>query len=127
MLHKTVFVMVSLVLSLFSSIALASSTPKISAEEYLKNKANYQLLDVRSPSEFTEGHIQGALNIPHHAIIDELDKLKSIDKTIVVYCRSGRRAQKAEAMMRKNGIKDFIHLDGDMLGWKAKQLPVVKP
>lgn len=127
MFNKTVLVMVSLILSLFSSAIFANSTPKISAEQYLKNKTNYQVLDVRSPSEYAEGHIEGAINIPHHAIIDELDKLKSINKTIVVYCRSGRRADKAAAMMRKNGIKGFVHLDGDMLGWKAKQLPVVKP
>lgn len=127
MLKNLFTLFVSVLLGAMSYTSTAADTAKISAEEYLKNKDNYQILDVRSPSEFAEGHIEGAINIPHHAIIDEIAKLKGIEKTIVVHCRSGRRAEKAESMMRKNGLTDFIHLDGDMLGWQAKQLPLVKP
>lgn len=127
MLKNLFTLLVSVLLGVMSYTSTAADTAKISAEEYLKNKDNYQILDVRSPSEFAEGHIEGAINIPHHAIIDEIAKLKGIEKTIVVHCRSGRRAEKAESMMRKNGLTDFIHLDGDMLGWQAKQLPLVKP
>ncbi len=114
--------LVSITLSFFS---LADEAEKISTEELIKNSSNYQILDVRSKSEFEEGHIKGAINIPHGEIIDEIERLKAIDKTIVVHCRSGYRAGKAESMMRKNGVTNFKHLEGDMLGWQAKELPLV--
>ncbi len=117
--------------AVFSFLSIISGlfgpdTPTISAEELLINKHKYVVLDVRSAEEFQTGHIEGAINIPHSDIEDEIAKLKAIDKTIVVHCRSGYRAGKAEAKMAKLGLTNFVHLEGDMLGWQEQNLPLVK-
>ena len=52
------------------------------------------ILDVRSPSEFNEGHIEGAQNTPHEEVTGEADSLKS-HKTVYVHCKMGGRAKMA--------------------------------
>ena len=51
---------------------------------------NYVILDVRTEEEYEEGHVVGSMNIPY----DEIDATIDIDKdkTVLVYCRSGRRS-----------------------------------
>jgi phage shock protein E len=75
------------------------------------------LLDVRTPEEFAEGHVEGAKNIPHDQIdarAAELDELQGGDKTtpIVVYCRSGRRAGVAKQSLIAGGRTQVTNLGG---------------
>jgi len=88
------------------------------------------VLDVRSKGEYEEGHIDGALNVSHTEIEDNLSLLANLnqykDKTIVVHCRSGYRAGKAEAILTENGFTKLRHLEGDMNGWQDAKLPTVK-
>lgn len=112
---------------LFSTPVFAgySGTHKLmTSAELLKNRDDYVVLDVRSADEFAEGHIEGAINIPHYAVLDEVDKLAALEKQIVVHCRSGVRAKKAESILMKNGVNNILHLQGDMLGWVDKELPL---
>ena len=115
---------------LISYISLAADTITISQEQLIKHLAapssNIVVLDVRSKSEYDQGHIEGALNISHSDIEDNLAKLTAYkDKTVVVYCRSGRRAGVAEEILAKNGFTNLRHLSGDMNGWKEAKLPTV--
>lgn len=85
------------------------------------------LLDTRSPEEFAAGHIPGAVNIEFNRIDQALGQLAPWkDKTIVVYCRSGRRAGIAEAYLEQQGFSGLHHLDGDILGWNRAGLPLEK-
>ncbi|NVK24015.1 MAG: rhodanese-like domain-containing protein [Gammaproteobacteria bacterium] len=97
----------------------------ITADELLNNSEQYLVLDTRSKSEFDQGHIQGALNIPHTEVINQLEKLKGVNKTIVVHCRSGRRALTAEQALLDNGFNNLKHLQGDIKGWTANGYPLV--
>jgi rhodanese-related sulfurtransferase len=119
-----------LIFSFITFAALAAyqgGNPVIKPEVLLKSPADYYILDVRSPEEFADGHVPGAFNIPHYAIIDNITELKAkSDKDIVVYCRSGRRAWSAEQMMMKHGITNIQHLEGDMLEWQANKRPIAK-
>ena len=124
MLKKLLFTTL-LLTSVFGSNLFATETPKISASDYFANKENYQVLDVRSAAEFNDGHIAGAINVPHLEIDSHIQQLKAIKKPLVVHCRSGRRAITAEASLAKHGITNFVHLDGDIKGWKANNLPLV--
>ncbi|TYP91935.1 hydroxyacylglutathione hydrolase [Fodinibius salinus] len=63
----------------------------------------YAILDVRKATEFREGHIEGAVNIAHTRLADEVEKLDQ-DKDWLVYCRSGRRASVASALLKRNGL-----------------------
>ena len=85
------------------------------------------VLDVRTAEEFAEGHIEGAINISHEQINANLSKIMVFkDQTVVVHCRSGRRAVSAENDLRAAGFSDIRHLDGDIKGWLAADLPLVK-
>ncbi len=84
------------------------------------------LLDVRTKAEFDKGHIAKAINISHDELesrIDELAQLKN--RQIVIYCRSGRRAEVTRLFLEKNGFKQLDHLSGDFNAWTASELPVV--
>lgn len=80
-----------------------------------------QLLDVRTPQEYGEGHIPGAVLVPHDALAGQLDRLDR-SRPVVVYCRSGRRADIAEALLRAQGF-EVSQLQGSWLAWEAEGLP----
>ena len=96
----------------------------LTADELLSKRHNYLVLDTRSAEEFNDGHIKGAINIPHDEVASNIAKLKGLDKTIVVHCRSGRRALVAEQALLDNGFTKLKHLEGDMKGWVADNLPI---
>jgi len=73
------------------------------------------LLDVRSPQEYKEGSLNGAINIPLYELEECCDcKLKDNQKTIIVYCQSGIRSKKAITILKKNGFKNLYHLKGGL-------------
>jgi rhodanese-related sulfurtransferase len=85
------------------------------------------ILDVRTPEEFNEGHIERALNIDIYgdefgAKILELDPTKNYG----VYCRSGKRSLDASNFMESNGFKDIHHLKDGILSWLADGKPVTE-
>ncbi|WP_434340065.1 rhodanese-like domain-containing protein [Motilimonas cestriensis] len=118
--------LLTLIILFTHSTVAKNSVPVVSQSELVawqQSEKPMQLLDVRTPAEFAQGHIKGAINIPY----DQLDQqLASLDKDteIVVYCSSGRRAAIAEDVLMSNGLLKVSHLEGDMLGWQAKGLPV---
>lgn len=76
------------------------------------------LLDVRTQSEYNDGHIQNAINIPHDQILKEPQLVSAYkDSQVVVFCRSGFRAGKVIEMLEGLGFKEIIDIDGDMLAW----------
>ncbi|MFQ5745067.1 MAG: rhodanese-like domain-containing protein [Acidobacteriota bacterium] len=85
------------------------------------------ILDVRTPEEFDEGHVPGAINITHTELADRLAELEAArDSGLVVYCRSERRATIAEKILRQAGFSNVMHRDGDMLAWLEAGLPTEK-
>lgn len=91
------------------------------------NDSNVVVIDVRSISEYQEGHIPSAINIPHDKIEDHIKTIKGFTgKEIVLYCRSGRRAGLAERKLNSHGIGNLYHLEGDMQAWKAANLTIEK-
>lgn len=120
-----------LVLSLCAFISIAEQTPTITQQELITLMATPEnktiILDVRTPEEFAQGHIKGAINISHDQIKKNLSKIiANKDKTVVVHCRSGRRAVSVENVLRTAGFSNLRHLVGDMNGWKAAGLPLEK-
>ena len=91
---------VIILLSLCSWFTFAEQTTIISQQALLTlmaAPANQPIvLDVRTAEEFSEGHIEGAINISHEQINANLSKIMAFkDQTVVVHCRSGRRAVSA--------------------------------
>ena len=71
-------------------------------------KDNAFLVDVRSPMEFAEGSVKGAVNIPLDQIPYQLAKFKN-KKNIVVFCRSGARSGQAKAILDQNGFSNVTN------------------
>jgi len=103
--------------------------PKDAYELIQRNKdnPNFILLDVRTPEEFGEGHIGGAINVNYNAetFVEELKRLDRA-KTYLVYCRTGRRSSETLKIMKTLNFKDVYRIRGDINGWKSEKLPVVK-
>lgn len=85
------------------------------------------LLDVRTAEEYDEGHIQNAINIDvkQNGFIEEAKSTLPADKTIAVYCRSGKRSANAAGMLAKAGYK-VVNLEGGIMAWKDAGMPVEK-
>ena len=120
-----------ILLSVCAFLTFAEQTTTISQQALLTLMATPAnktvVLDVRTAEEFSEGHIAGAINISHEQINANLSKIIGLkDQTVVVHCRSGRRAISAENDLRAAGFSDLRHLEGDMNGWQSADLPLVK-
>ncbi len=88
---------------------------------------NVQIIDVRTPEEFSEGHLAGAVNIPVQAT-DFTERIASLDPaaTYAVYCRSGNRSKPAVSAMKGAGIAAVYELDSGTIGWTAGGQPLVR-
>jgi rhodanese-related sulfurtransferase len=85
------------------------------------------VLDVRTPAEYSEGHLPGAINIPHTELPARLAELDGArDRDIVVYCRTGNRTNQALDVLGKSGFTRLLHLKGDYTRWSEEKRPVVQ-
>ena len=69
------------------------------------------VIDVRTPEEFKEGHIEESSNVEWQTISSIIDEVKK-DQKIYLYCRSGRRSQKATDILINLGYEDVTNLGG---------------
>jgi rhodanese-related sulfurtransferase len=81
-------------------------------------KTNIILIDVRTPDEFSEGHLPGAVNIDFYDDnFSGLIKEKASGKTVYLYCALGNRSAKAVKSLEKKNVKS-VHLKGGIEAWK---------
>jgi thioredoxin len=83
-----------------------------------------QLIDVRTPEEYSKGHLINALNFDWNG--NEFDKqVSSLNKeaSVFVYCLSGGRSAAAAAQLRSAGFKNVIELNGGIMKWRGANLP----
>ena len=85
------------------------------------------LLDVRTAEEYQSGHIKDSINIPHDQLIQNIDVLDQYrNQPMVVFCRSGRRAQLVIDTLIENKFDQIVDLEGDILAWKTSGFQVVQ-
>ena len=79
------------------------------------------LIDVRTPSEYADGHIEGSVMIDYKddSFKSEIIKLDK-EATYLIYCRSGGRSAKASEYMISQGFKDVTNMKGGYLDWSEK-------
>ena len=100
-----------------------SISPK-QAYELLQNDKEVVLLDVRTPEEFSQEFIEGAILIPVQVLRENLSKLQpQKDKKIIVYCHSGNRSVAASRILSDNGFHP-LNVKGGISQWKSEALPV---
>ena len=79
----------------------------------MEEESGYIILDVRTPEEFAEKHIPGAINIPNETIgTDEIPELPDKDQLILVYCRSGNRSKQASEKLVALGYTNIVEFGG---------------
>jgi rhodanese-related sulfurtransferase len=78
------------------------------AKELVKGGA--KLVDVRSPGEFSSGHLPGALNVPLQEVGARADRIGPKDAPVVVYCASGTRSAMARSTLTRMGFKRVFNL-----------------
>jgi thioredoxin len=88
--------------------------------EKLKETENPQLLDVRTPEEYSSGHIGNAVNVNWNSV-DFVDEATKYDKSkpIFVYCKVGGRSSNAAEKLEELGFKEIYNLDGGIMKWNA--------
>lgn len=84
------------------------------AHQLVKDGA--RLVDVRTPQEFSAGHIEGAVNIPLQELDTRMGELGNKDGQIVLYCRSGNRSAQAAQRLKGAGFS-AVHNLGAMSRW----------
>jgi rhodanese-related sulfurtransferase len=124
---KKLFAIMASVL-LLAGCSSSSSTVDLTVSEFSSKvtEAGIITLDVRTPGEFNEGHIEGAQLIDFQSgnfesEIATLDK----SKTYAVYCRSGSRSGQAVKIMSDAGFTNLYNLDGGVIDWANAGLPLV--
>ena len=87
----------------------------VSQEEAMKimeEEADYVILDVRTQAEYDEGHIPGAVLVPHDTIKGDVPELPDKKQLILVYCRSGNRSKQAAAALAEAGYESVVEFGG---------------
>ena len=92
-----------------------------------RNNPDFVILDVRTPEEFAEGHIEKAVNLNYYSetFRDDLNKLDK-NKTYVTHCRSGSRSGKTLDLMKEIGFKEAYNMTGGIIGWKENGFPTIE-
>lgn len=85
------------------------------------------LVDVRTPEEYKESHLEGSVNVNFKkrtfpSYISALDK----NQPVLIYCRSGNRSGKAAKIMQSLGFKEVYDLSKGFKGWNAEKKPITK-
>jgi len=109
-----------------AAVAVAPMSQEALLEHQSRHPDHLFVLDVRTPQEYAEGHVPGAVNVPQDQLASRLAEVPK-DKDVVIYCRSGRRSALAADVLAANGYSRLAHLEGDMNAWVAKGRPVAKP
>ena len=109
-----------------AAVAVAPMSQEALLEHQSRHPDHLFVLDVRTPQEYAEGHVPGAVNVPYDQLASRLAEVPK-DKDVVLYCKSGRRAGIAADVLAANGYKRLSHLEGDMNAWVEKGRPIAKP
>ena len=128
------FVIISLFL-VFESSKVHSQEESKKSDKYLirpasfkdglEKKKNLVVVDLRTPEEYEDSHITGAINIDYknQNFLEEINKLDK-NKKYYIYCRSGGRSAKSRKIMNENNFKKVYDLEGGILAWKKKEYPL---
>jgi rhodanese-related sulfurtransferase len=93
-----------------------------------KDNSNLVILDVRTPVEFENEHIENAINLNFYSetFEDDLNKLDK-NKIYVTHCQLGGRSTKTLEIMKDSGFIEVYNMTGGIAEWKSKGLPVKSP
>lgn len=111
-----------------SSDAVLETVAPETAAETIASDPGVIVLDIRTPEEYRDGIIEGAINIDFYAS-DFADQLAGLDPNAeyVVYCRSGNRSGEAMRTFADLDFQQVSEIDGGIVNWYQDGLPIVLP
>jgi rhodanese-related sulfurtransferase len=91
-----------------------------------QDNPDFVIIDVRTPEEFADGHIENAINLDFRSdgFRNEIERLDRY-KTYLIYCRSGNRSRGALEVMVEVGFMNLYHLSTGILGWLDEGRPTI--
>jgi rhodanese-related sulfurtransferase len=131
-LHRKLVGLVLVMVLLMAACSSAGDTatielvsPAEAAQVIDDDPAGLVVLDIRTPEEFNEVRLPGAVNIDFYApdFADQLDGLDK-DDPYVMYCRSGNRSSEAVETMKDLGFVEVYEVDGGIVNWYDAGFPV---
>ncbi len=106
---------------------IQSSLNTIAPRQVNEQQSDSLLLDVRTPAEFEEVHVQGAINHPLTDLNSEyVRNLMAGKRTCVLICRSGGRARQAAEKLAASGLPNLQIMFGGMQAWESEGLQVIR-
>ena len=85
------------------------------------------ILDVRTPNEYSRGHLQNSVLIPVQELQSRYNELGNHrDREILIYCATGNRSTVASKILIDNGFKHIVNMRGGIYDWSKKNYPVVR-
>ena len=108
-----------------TSLTPESSISRISPADAQQKRLEALLLDVRTPAEFEEAHIDGSVLMPLGDLnTEEVKRLATGKSACLLICRSGNRAHQAAEKLKSSGLPSLQVLTGGVLAWAAAGLPL---
>ena len=100
------------------SWSVQNVTP-VDTRKLLAENKDVRVLDVRTPTEYAQGHIAGAVNVDFNAA-DFADQVAQLDKntSYIVHCRSGKRSSNSLPILKEQGFTAIYHLNKGFNAWK---------
>lgn len=121
-----------LILSIFTfifGVSAQTAVQDVDAVQFKKliQSGNGVIVDVRTPQEFSRGHIEGAtsINIADKSFVSKINLLQK-DKPVYVYCLTGSRSHAAANYMARIGFKDVYDMRSGVMAWRRNGFPLVQ-
>lgn len=98
--------------------------------KFMRQGAKVHLLDVRSPDEFNNQHVNGSSNLPmdqlnHCSVAEQLGDLAGKEEPLFLMCASGKRSEMAAAKLAGQGLENVATVSGGTGAWRKARLPLV--
>jgi len=99
----------------------------ISPASFKEKSKDQTIIDIRTPREFTVGHIEGAKNINFFdkSFLEQISKFDK-NKPIFLYCRSGNRTASASKKIANQGFKEVYDLQGGVMNWLKNNQQIIE-
>jgi len=109
-----------------SELEGVTAVSAVQAQAALTDDPEIRVLDIRTPAEFAEGHVRGAVNIDFMSA-DFAKRLEKLDPNAayLVYCRSGNRSARAMKVFGRLGFSRVLHMKRGIRDWQGQGLPLV--
>jgi len=121
-LGVTLFSSINLVCGKYTSIDVATANDMITGGSY----TNLTILDVRTQSEYNEGHLENAVLIPLSELESRIDEILPYrDTEIIVYCKVGGRSAEASSILDSYNFTKVFNVQGGITAWESAGYPII--